>query len=118
MIRHVYLGGHDTTQISKVCKAFHGSRCWFELCAHVPLQQMALSLVNFAATGMNVMQPADMCYCGVAGKYLEIFGRKNNLRNYWVTVGNEVTGTGLPTADEAALKANKAIPGAVYGARN
>ena len=27
-----------------------------------------------------------------AGRYLEIFGRKNNLRNYWVTVGNEVTG--------------------------
>ncbi|DBA87509.1 TPA: hypothetical protein ACH3X1_004538 [Trebouxia sp. C0004] len=52
------------------------------------------------------------------GKYLEIFGRKNNLHNYWVTVGNEVTGTGLPTEDEAALKANKAIPGAVYGARN
>ena len=53
-----------------------------------------------------------------AGKYIEIFGRKNNLRNYWVTVGNEVTGTGLPVEDEAALKANKAIPGAVYGARN
>lgn len=52
------------------------------------------------------------------GKYLEIFGRKNNLHNYWVTVGNEVTGTGLPTEDEAALKAHKAIPGAVYGARN
>ncbi len=52
------------------------------------------------------------------GKYLEIFGRKNNLHNYWVTVGNEVTGTGLPTEDEAALKANKSIPGAVYGARN
>lgn len=30
----------------------------------------------------------------LAGTYLEIFGRKNNLRNYWVTVGNEVTGTG------------------------
>jgi len=24
------------------------------------------------------------------GKYLEIFGRKNNLRNYWVTIGNEL----------------------------
>ena len=33
------------------------------------------------------------------GKYLEIFGRKNNLRNHWVTVGNEVTGTGLPKED-------------------
>lgn len=30
------------------------------------------------------------------GKYLEIFGRKNNLKNFWVTVGNEVTGQGLP----------------------
>ena len=30
------------------------------------------------------------------GKYLEIFGRKNNLRNFWVTVGNEVTGQGPP----------------------
>lgn len=27
-----------------------------------------------------------------AGRYLEIFGRKNNLRDFWVTVGNEVTG--------------------------
>ena len=24
------------------------------------------------------------------GRYLEIFGRKNNLRDYWVTVGNEI----------------------------
>lgn len=30
------------------------------------------------------------------GKYLEIFGRKNNLRDFWCTVGNEVTGQGLP----------------------
>lgn len=35
------------------------------------------------------------------GKYLEIFGRKNNLRNHWVTLGNEVTGTGLPPEDLA-----------------
>lgn len=27
-----------------------------------------------------------------SGRYLEIFGRKNNLRDFWVTVGNEVTG--------------------------
>eukprot|EP01023_Acetabularia_acetabulum_P012935 TRINITY_DN16121_c0_g1_i2.p1 TRINITY_DN16121_c0_g1~~TRINITY_DN16121_c0_g1_i2.p1 ORF type:complete len:295 (+),score=58.56 TRINITY_DN16121_c0_g1_i2:87-971(+) len=26
------------------------------------------------------------------GRYLEIFARKNNLRDYWVSVGNEVTG--------------------------
>lgn len=24
------------------------------------------------------------------GKYCEIFGRKNNLRNHWVTIGNEL----------------------------
>jgi mRNA m6A methyltransferase catalytic subunit len=24
------------------------------------------------------------------GKYCEIFGRKNNLRDYWVTIGNEL----------------------------
>ena len=53
-----------------------------------------------------------------AGKYLELFGRKNNLRNHWVTVGNEVTGTGLPVEDQQALDATKCIPGAVYGARH
>ena len=51
-----------------------------------------------------------------AGKYLEIFGRKNNLHDYWVTVGNEVTGTGLPQEDQDALRSNSRIPGAVYGA--
>ncbi|CAL8466416.1 g5952 [Coccomyxa elongata] len=49
------------------------------------------------------------------GRYLEIFGRKNNLHNYWVTIGNEVTGTGLPKEDAAALKAFDRIPNAVYG---
>jgi mRNA m6A methyltransferase catalytic subunit len=24
------------------------------------------------------------------GHYLEIFGRRNNLRDYWVTIGNEI----------------------------
>lgn len=24
------------------------------------------------------------------GRYLEIFGRRNNLRDYWVTIGNEL----------------------------
>ena len=51
-----------------------------------------------------------------AGKYLEMFGRKNNLHNFWVTIGNEVTGTGLPVEDEAAVKGGQRIPGAVYGA--
>lgn len=52
------------------------------------------------------------------GRYLEIFGRKNNLRNYWVTVGNEVTGQGLPTEDLDAIQAHGRIPGAVYGRSN
>ncbi|GIL94910.1 hypothetical protein Vretimale_985, partial [Volvox reticuliferus] len=49
------------------------------------------------------------------GRYLEIFARKNNLRDYWVSIGNEVTGTGLPEADMRALKELNCIPGAVYG---
>lgn len=51
----------------------------------------------------------------IAGKYLEIFARKNNLRNFWVSIGNEVTGTGLPEEDMQAFKQTSAIPGAVYG---
>ena len=34
---------------------------------------------------------------------LEIFGRKNNLHNYWGTVGKEATGTRLPRIDIEAL---------------
>lgn len=49
------------------------------------------------------------------GKYLEIFARKNNLRNYWVSVGNEVTGTGLPETDTDGLAADGAIPNARFG---
>ena len=52
--------------------------------------------------------------CG-AGKYLEIFGRKNNLRDFWVTVGNEVTGQGAPKTDQAAIEEGLRIPNAVYG---
>mmetsp|Transcript_47476 Transcript_47476/g.152101 ORF Transcript_47476/g.152101 Transcript_47476/m.152101 type:complete len:327 (+) Transcript_47476:83-1063(+) len=47
------------------------------------------------------------------GKYLEIFARKNNLRNYWVSLGNEVTGTGLPESDLAAVEATGNVPSAV-----
>lgn len=57
-------------------------------------------------------------FCPVAlpaGKYLEIFGRKNNLRNFWVTVGNEVTGQGPPKDDRRALEEGMRIPNAVYG---
>ena len=50
------------------------------------------------------------------GNYLELFGRKNNLRDLWVTVGNEVTGTGPPKDDADAIAAGGRIPGAVYGA--
>ena len=50
------------------------------------------------------------------GRYLEIFGRKNNLRDFWVTIGNEVTGTGLPEEDIAQLEQEGRIEGAVYGA--
>ncbi|KAG1658572.1 hypothetical protein FOA52_005576 [Chlamydomonas sp. UWO 241] len=49
------------------------------------------------------------------GRYLEIFARKNNLRNFWVSIGNEVTGTGLPEADLHALRESACIPNAVYG---
>eukprot|EP00887_Chlorella_sp_A99_P002786 scaffold6.g2786.t1 len=53
---------------------------------------------------------------GAAGRrYLEIFGRKNNLRDFWVTVGNEVTGQGPPKEDQAAIEAGDRIPNAVYG---
>lgn len=51
----------------------------------------------------------------LAGRYLEIFGRKNNLRNFWVTVGNEVTGQGPPKGDRRALEEGMRIPNAVYG---
>lgn len=50
------------------------------------------------------------------GKYLEIFARKNNLRDYWVSVGNEVTGTGAPEEDLLAIQLKQAPSGAVYGA--
>jgi mRNA (2'-O-methyladenosine-N6-)-methyltransferase len=37
------------------------------------------------------------------------------LRDFWVTVGNEVTGHGLPTGDAEAVAQGERIPGAVYG---
>jgi len=50
------------------------------------------------------------------GRYLEIFARKNNLRDFWVSVGNEVSGTGLPPEDNAAIAAGAGIPNAKFGA--
>ncbi|MEW5319597.1 MAG: hypothetical protein WDW38_010741 [Sanguina aurantia] len=52
------------------------------------------------------------------GRYLEIFARRNNLRDYWTSIGNEVTGTGLPPEDLASLAEHKRIAGAVYGRGN
>ena len=52
------------------------------------------------------------------GRYLEVFARKNNLRDYWVSVGNEVTGTGLPDSDVKALQEGNAVPNAKFGAAN
>ncbi|GBF91502.1 hypothetical protein Rsub_04242 [Raphidocelis subcapitata] len=49
-----------------------------------------------------------------AGCYLEIFARRNNLRNFWVSIGNEV-GVGLPESDLAALRSGGTVPGAKYG---
>jgi hypothetical protein len=38
----------------------------------------------------NVTLPV-LFVCVAPGRYLEIFARKNNLRNFWVSVGNEVS---------------------------
>ena len=50
------------------------------------------------------------------GRYLEIFARKNNLRDFWVSVGNEVTGTGHPKEDAMELAKHGRIANAKYGA--
>uniref|UniRef100_A0A6U9QP54 mRNA m(6)A methyltransferase n=1 Tax=Picocystis salinarum TaxID=88271 RepID=A0A6U9QP54_9CHLO len=51
------------------------------------------------------------------GRYLEIFARKNNLRNYWVSLGNEVTGMGLPEEDMTSIKAGQGVANASTGRR-
>ena len=56
---------------------------------------------------MQIMAFRSECY---AGTYLEIFGRKNNLRNFWVSLGNEVTGTGLPPGERELLEAEGVVP--------
>jgi hypothetical protein len=48
------------------------------------------------------------------GRFLEIFARKNNLRDFWVSIGNEV-GVGLPDSDLAALRDGGGVPGARWG---
>jgi hypothetical protein len=63
------------------------------------------------------LHPSKKTHSTLQGTYLEIFGRKNNLRDFWVTVGNEVTGKGPPREDVEALAGGAArVPGAVYGA--
>jgi mRNA m6A methyltransferase catalytic subunit len=49
------------------------------------------------------------------GRYLELFARKNNLRDFWTSIGNEITGAGLPPEDLAAMAAGQVPEGAVYG---
>ena len=63
-----------------------------------PLQQY----VHIACTGRYTSRNATEQPLLTAGCYLEIFGRQNNLREYWVTVGNEVSGS---TASPAQFKA-------------
>ena len=84
-----------------------------QICLHVVVQLM-LSLCVYTGTLPHCSnlctQPAGGYTISngteqplpIAGCYLEIFGRQNNLRNYWVTVGNEVSGS---TTSPAQLKA-------------
>ena len=80
-----------------------------ERCAPPPRSLLATSLLSPSLHLISPFLPL--------GTYLEIFGRKNNLRDFWVTVGNEVTGKGPPREDVEALAGGAArVPGAVYGA--
>jgi mRNA (2'-O-methyladenosine-N6-)-methyltransferase len=81
---------------------------------------VACSVINAERRGQS-QKPEESYRLAEAlaprGRYLEVFGRKNNLRDGWVTVGNEVTGKGPPREDAAALAAGAArAPGAVFGA--
>jgi mRNA (2'-O-methyladenosine-N6-)-methyltransferase len=81
---------------------------------------VACSVINAERRGQS-QKPEEAYRLAEAlaprGRYLEVFGRKNNLRDGWVTVGNEVTGKGPPREDAAALAAGAArAPGAVFGA--
>jgi len=76
-------------------------------------QPSPLSFTHRPLPSLSLSQSFTLC----TGSYLEIFGRKNNLRDFWVTVGNEVTGKGPPREDVEALAGGAArVPGAVYGA--
>lgn len=52
------------------------------------------------------------------GWYLEIFVCKNNLCDYWVFVGNEVTGIGLFSDDVKAFEERGYILFVKYGVFN
>ena len=49
-----------------------------------------------AAAGTGVLPSAHtlitllVLFCRCTGRYLEIFARRNNLRDYWVSIGNEL----------------------------
>ena len=90
----------------------HRASCWsFRRPTHAAIRSRPPSHCPLSMTRSR------RCHCFfVAGKYLEIFGRKNNLRDYWVTVGNEVTGQGAPREDQRALEEGALrVPNAVYG---
>jgi len=40
-------------------------------------------------------------FTGVAGRYLEVFARRHNLRSQWVSIGNEVLGSLVPFGEAA-----------------
>ena len=69
-----------------------------------PLQQSVAQPAGGHTSSSGTEQPLP-----IAGCYLEIFGRQNNLRNYWVTVGNEVcSSTTSPARIKARLEELKA----------
>lgn len=82
-----------------------------------PHRSHALLRARTDATAHVSLPPPPLANAA-AGRYLEIFGRKNNLRDYWVTIGNEITGKGLPASDASALRHGVMVPGAVYGRSN
>ena len=85
----------------------------FFLRLHHLITTSPLSFTHRPLPALSLSQSFTLC----TGSYLEIFGRKNNLRDFWVTVGNEVTGKGPPREDVEALAGGAArVPGAVYGA--
>ena len=63
--------------------------CWMvhKQVLHIDISKQ---ITNVSYVFRSPIKSCALVFCSDAGKYLEIFGRKNNLHNYWVTVGNEV----------------------------